>query len=1038
MSDLKINLHKFNDSYIGELQIAKPKEISQSNSTFIAILDISGSMGQNVQRIITNYLPSTLRLLGIKEDEEIHLITFESSTEYMKIKLSDMEKSPLKARGGTNMSNIFQYLKEIIKDENTSYRILTISDGEVWDQQETLTNACNYKNTLSEKYMINSQAIRFFTSSSQPDTTALSSVLQFNNVSEVNLIDINYSTDPNIICSTIASLFENDGIGVKINLYGKNLRKNPWNEKSNEISLNFGKNVFWVDDMENLKIKIGDNVVNCNVEIGEEINDENISFILKDKINSIINKLKVLKIVNTDKTKLEMEKIVESFKDFEKILTNSKTLALKDNKLSSRVIFIKKLIRKRQDSIINQFKQILNDDKINQLNSQQKADYLRNIDNSKSGKGLAKRAFEEGIDFDSIAREEVKNMAKHINELNDIDDSNHLQSFYSISTTLEGIKTVCELSKESEFDEIEINDIVKLLNIVGIGVFGIIGNYPDPFQYKIKKVYSGCYISLSDILTVEEINNQKIEAPGIKEEINNVIPIFNDERIHKFLNNYCPKLLEYISSIGMRRILSEVPCTFEATLLIGNWKMLCDLTKNRSEINVKNFIEVIKNTQFQCGKHYLNVLKFIENYKKENNLSMYLNNYGFACMLSPIYELAKNNKVSKENIQAMLRAIFQFEIYQVIRGLIRKSEDQTKFISESINNLLSIDFDKHGTKLPPLFEKNLNPVFYDNYEINKEKLNEYKKTLGWTNFISQIYLYYQTSLSEDPIKAFKELPEYNDELIKSNFGINYDLDSFIVFNIVQSFIFKEKIDRVNDEEQKMKIIDLSDFEVSNKFIKDHVKGIYASKYAIENQKQIKNQLDIISKELVNLLLSSQTKEEFINLMKNGITKGYLTHIIQDESTKGYIELKNGILDESKEIPLRIEKIELLIAANDENNNVIWNKGNPLRAKLIDYKKLVEKLNPGKWKEILNKIKGNTHKYREKVNRQGHSNEKPSYWALGFETLSEMVDAYQKEEVEKYKLVHNNCCGLAEEGKSLKEEKKKLRKIKRKNYKKQKK
>ena len=37
-----------------------------------------------------------------------------------------------------------------------------------------------------DKFIINSQAVRFFTSSSQPDTTALSSVLQFNTLSEAN------------------------------------------------------------------------------------------------------------------------------------------------------------------------------------------------------------------------------------------------------------------------------------------------------------------------------------------------------------------------------------------------------------------------------------------------------------------------------------------------------------------------------------------------------------------------------------------------------------------------------------------------------------------------------------------------------------------------------------------------------------------------------------------------------------------------------------------------------------------------------------
>ena len=132
MGEFKIQLHKFNNNYIGELQIKKNQNSqNQKDSIFIIILDISGSMGQNVGRIVKNYLPKILRSLNIKEEEIIHLITFESNTQYTKIPLSELEISTLYARGGTQMSDVFEKLKLIINDENKSYRILTISDGEV-------------------------------------------------------------------------------------------------------------------------------------------------------------------------------------------------------------------------------------------------------------------------------------------------------------------------------------------------------------------------------------------------------------------------------------------------------------------------------------------------------------------------------------------------------------------------------------------------------------------------------------------------------------------------------------------------------------------------------------------------------------------------------------------------------------------------------------------------------------------------------------------------------------------------------------------
>jgi hypothetical protein len=67
-------------------------------------------------------------------------------------------------------------------------------------------------------------------------------------------------------------------------------------------------------------------------------------------------------------------------------------------------------------------------------------------------------------------------------------------------------------------------------------------------------------VSLSDVLTVLDMG-QKLKHPYNTEEIINVIPIFDDDRIHKFLRKYAPTILEYICSIGMRRIISDIPNT---------------------------------------------------------------------------------------------------------------------------------------------------------------------------------------------------------------------------------------------------------------------------------------------------------------------------------------------------------------------------------------------------------------------------------------------------------------------------------------------
>ena len=340
--------------------------------------------------------------------------------------------------------------------------------------------------------------------------------------------------------------------------------------------------------------------------------------------------------------------------------------------------------------------------------------------------------------------------------------------------------------------------------------------------------------------------------------------------------------------------------------------------------------------------------------------------------------------------------------------------------------------------MPELFQKKVDPEFHDQFHINKEKVKEYLKLIGWTELIPFSYIIFSALLMSDSniVENIKNVKEYNFKDIKEEFGIEYDFDKFIIFNIVQSFIYKEKIDRENENDEIMKIIDSNDEKEVDNFLKDQVKHIYAAQYNIENQKQIKKQFEIITKELNDKLISSKELSEFNDLMRNGITKGYLTHKILNDSSKGYINLKEKLLDEKIDIPLRYEKLKAILSGKDEKGEDLWNNGNALRSHKKDYQLFIKKNNPNLWEEIcqLNK----EHKYREKINRQGHSNSKKSYWAKGFETLQDFYEISKKDEVDEYKKNHTNCCGLSAPGKIIKDLKKIGRKLKRKEFREKKK
>ena len=89
-------------------------------------------------------------------------------------------------------------------------------------------------------------------------------------------------------------------------------------------------------------------------------------------------------------------------------------------------------------------------------------------------------------------------------------------------------------------------------------------------------------------------------------------------------------------------------------------------------------------------------------------------------MLPVLYNCAKDKIFNKEELQKIFRAILRFEVYKIIRGKIRKAEKKDEFIKKSINEALGIDFEKYGTKLPELFQKNVDPKFHDQFYINKD------------------------------------------------------------------------------------------------------------------------------------------------------------------------------------------------------------------------------------------------------------------------------------------------------------------------------
>ena len=1027
MFNLKI--YKSGNGFLGKIDTSSINSInSKKDVLFIVILDVSGSMGQLVPRFVNTILPKVLQNLNISK--EIKLITFSDESHLYNGDSNFFKILRIQSEGSTYMSNSFKFLNDILNLSPTeSLRLLTISDGELDDQKETVLNASEICEKYKHSFKINSQAIRLYTSSSEPDTRGLSSMLQFNSTNEAKLLDVDGFSDVNDIINRVSDLFKNDGLDYNLCLKSseKIFLENPWDEGSDVFKLINGENIFWMKKVPE-KIIIGNefNYENVNIEKCENLTIENYKNILDNKIKYFYQKLKILKVVNTKIAAQEMNKIVEYFENFENVLNlqkieDEKNLNVIDKfKISNRAFLLKKLIEKRNSSISHKMKEIKNDDKVSELNSKQLADFLRNLDINKDSKKLSKRGFNEGINFDELARKEVLNMSKHIEEINNIDDSTHSVSFYSTSTTLEGIKTVCELTKDIEtFENFTAIDIIKLINIVGIGCDAPIGNYTDPMTYRLSDIYIGCYISLSDILTASEYNggqNNLVDF-NTQKKIVNVVPFFDDSRIHHFLLKYAPKLLEYTASIGMRRLLIEVQYSYEFLIESGIWKFSEVLNNNRSEGAINIYCKLIKDYEIASNGHYdylINIiLRQMENYKKYpldemNKMHIFLNDNSIVNMTCVFINLIKNNHM--EILPKICRELFCHGVHKVVNKLIKKSEDHENFIKKYLEELLEINYEKNGNKLPELYKENNINEYYDNYSINLEKLNKFYEISFRCLFIPFTPFYLQAAIQEDKKSAFANLPEFNEENIKKYLKIEYDFNYFKLFAVIQAFLYRTNDERLDLKTKTMKIIDINNYENSDKMVKNLVRDLYKKNFEERLKKQIKYEIELLENNLVELLIKTKDLEEFSNLIKFGLSKGNKTCKIENVSNSGYVKLKNRLSNSIEEIPELLKKIAILVTGHYKEK-IVFNNGNCIRD-ISNFKTTVCKIDKNYWEKLVAYVKSKfRYIYRNLPNRHGHSNEKPSFWALGFSSIEEMFKIVSNEKVENYKKIHTNCCGL---------------------------
>ncbi|CAF3550969.1 unnamed protein product [Rotaria sp. Silwood1] len=1031
-SELELCLYPNETGFIGKLSLTTSDEtlLSKSKVATIVILDRSGSMGNFVGRFVNRILPRIFKTLDYANDQIITLITFDDNANKYTIPVKELSKFKIQSQGCTYMAPAISMLIQTILIELPTdcraLRLLTISDGDVADQDQVQTEAIQLTSLIKNDFIINSQAVRLFTSTAQPDTRAVSSVLQLNNVSRVNLLDLKANLSNEEISTTIANLFSSDALDQRALLKSDEqiLKSTPWQTKdSDSISLTSGENLFWLSKLPIGKLMIGN--MNINYRIADGLTIDTYEKLLKTKIEYFMNQLKILKVVNTVESEKEISSILDYFQRIENSLLaneNDLPVLLNDSSLRARLQHMKSTIARKKKSFVMRMSQIANDDKVSQLNSAQQAEYLRTMDaSSKNACGLARRAIAKGLDFNEILRNEIRNMAKHIDELKDIDDSEHLASFYSQDTTLGGIRAVCQLVHENLLDDVDANGILQMVNIVGIPCSGPIGEFPDPMTWRVNELYLGSYVSLSDVLTVfTQSRGKLLQTPATNKDIINVIPIIDDKRIAQFLHSYAPSILEYTSSIGMRRLLADVPMTAGYTICAGIWKLVEDLNENKSELYLESFEKLVKTYEIIVGNYFDHNMPYIK--EQDVQSSYYIANNGITNMISPLIKLYRENDSKKlQYMPKILRALYTYEIWQAVRRQYKNRDDSDLIAQKMLDRLIGLDLNKYKTPTQPLFQNEplLDEIqFHDKAHVDEKYLDELIATVYYVDYVTLLPKFISAVVNSNT-NSIKDISPINQDSICQTLDIDYNLKFFKFFNIFQALQYTTKASRVDSDNEKMKIIDVGNRRAAKKMVQEYIRKKFENQYA--SDLAVKRRLERTESVslLVTSILQANSHSDIVKLMRNGITYGKLHLTIENSSSLGFIELKQKLLDLNENVPRRLDILKVFLLGRDDelNDEPVWNNGNVLfTTELSDYENIFTKLGQNdEWIKLRAQyIKRRLYIYRDELlNRHGHGNIKPSYWAYGYATLQLYKDNVSLDEFNKYCQIHSNCCGVSQ-------------------------
>jgi hypothetical protein len=348
----------------------------------------------------------------------------------------------------------------------------------------------------------------------------------------------------------------------------------------------------------------------------------------------------------------------------------------------------------RYKTIIVGIQQLLNLNNVDRFNAQQQADFLRQVDSSSaSGRRLAKRHY-EADDPETLIRTAIGKMMNNFRDGKN--KAGSVQSFLSLASTGEIIHDAVEefrLNKDA-YENLGVMDLLRCIGAVGIAFTANVGDYPDPWSFRVKDVWFGQYLAQPDLINAFTTGTPIGPAGYPDQVITGCDPMgFADDM--STVRFYCHSgISRFHASVFMRRVIAVIPKDALAMKSAVLMRMQDLAAATPSELRVADTLTNL-NTLRAIAPVDLFSPEFLENpldpklWVAETGITNVLKVFSWACI----------SNLDKDCLRDLYRHMCQLDLYYVVCGKF-----QTQALDERapiVQSLLGIDFTKGVRPTPP-------------------------------------------------------------------------------------------------------------------------------------------------------------------------------------------------------------------------------------------------------------------------------------------------------------------------------------------------